>query len=58
MNKALLDTDTLSEVGKGKNATIAANANTYRKVFGRYSGSSRTTVRKFDSDASCCALMS
>ena len=31
MSKALLDTDTLSEIGKGKNPAIAANAKTYRK---------------------------
>jgi tRNA(fMet)-specific endonuclease VapC len=44
VNKALLDTDTLSEIGKGKNATIAANANTYRKVFGYYSFSAVTVL--------------
>jgi tRNA(fMet)-specific endonuclease VapC len=44
VNKALLDTDTLSEIGKGKNATIAANANTYRKVFGHYSFSAVTVL--------------
>jgi tRNA(fMet)-specific endonuclease VapC len=37
VNKALLDTDTLSEIGKGKNPAITANANTYRKVYGYYS---------------------
>ncbi|MGA2703412.1 MAG: type II toxin-antitoxin system VapC family toxin [Isosphaeraceae bacterium] len=44
MNKALLDTDTLSEIGKGKNSAIAANANTYRKVFGYYSFSTITVL--------------
>jgi hypothetical protein len=29
VNKALLDTDTLSEIGKGKNPAIAVNAKTY-----------------------------
>jgi len=37
VNKALLDTGTLSEIGKRKNPAIATNANTYRKVFGYYS---------------------
>jgi tRNA(fMet)-specific endonuclease VapC len=37
VNKALLDTDTLSEIGKGKNSAIIANARTYRKEFGCYS---------------------
>ena len=44
MNKALLDTDTLSEIGKGKNPAIAANANTYRKAFGYYSFSTVTVL--------------
>jgi tRNA(fMet)-specific endonuclease VapC len=34
LNKALLDTDILSEIGKAKNATVAANAKTYRRSFG------------------------
>ena len=37
MNKSLLDTDTLSEIGKGKHAGIAAKAKAYRKAFGFYS---------------------
>jgi tRNA(fMet)-specific endonuclease VapC len=37
VNKALLDTDILSEIGKGKNPAIAANARTYRRAFGFYS---------------------
>ena len=36
MNKALLDTDTLSEIGKAKDATVAANAKTYRRSCGHY----------------------
>lgn len=36
MNKALLDTDTLSEIGKGINPNVAANATTYRRAFGYY----------------------
>ena len=44
MNRALLDTDTLSEIGKGKNSTVIANANAYRQVFGRYSFSVITVL--------------
>jgi tRNA(fMet)-specific endonuclease VapC len=36
LNKALLDTDTLSEIGRARNATIAGNAKTYRRSFGHY----------------------
>ena len=36
MNKALLDTDTFSELGKGVDQTVARNAATYRTTFGRY----------------------
>jgi tRNA(fMet)-specific endonuclease VapC len=36
LNKALLDTDTISEIGRAKNATIASNAKTYRRSFGHY----------------------
>ena len=36
MNKALLDTDTLSEIGKGINPTVATRATTYRRAFGFY----------------------
>lgn len=39
MNKALLDTDTLSEIGKGVNLTVAANATAYRRAFGHYTTS-------------------
>lgn len=34
MNKALLDTDTLSEIRKGSNPAVAANAKTYRRATG------------------------
>ena len=44
MNKALLDTDTLSEIGKGKHPAIAAKAKTYRKAFGYYSFSTITVL--------------
>jgi hypothetical protein len=37
VNKALLDTDILSEIGKGKNPAIAVNARIYRRAFGFYS---------------------
>ena len=36
MNKALIDTDILSEIGKAKDATVAGNAKTYRRSFGHY----------------------
>ena len=36
MNKALLDSDILSEIGKAKNPTVAANAKTYRGSFGHF----------------------
>ncbi len=44
MNKGLLDTDTLSDIGKGKNPAIAANAKTYRRAFGHYSFSTVTVL--------------
>jgi tRNA(fMet)-specific endonuclease VapC len=44
VNKALLDTDTLSEIGKGKNPIITANAKTYRRAFGHYSFSTVTVL--------------
>ncbi len=34
MNKSLLDTDILSDVGKGVNQTVTRNANTYRQAHG------------------------
>ena len=36
MNKALIDTDIFSELGKGMNQAIASNGTTYRATFGRY----------------------
>ncbi len=36
MNKALLDTDTLSELSKGINLTVTHNGITYRRSHGRY----------------------
>ena len=36
MNKALIDTDIFSELGKGVNQTVVGNGTTYRAVFGRY----------------------
>ena len=36
MNKALLDTDMLSEIGKGIDPNVARNATAYRNAFGRY----------------------
>ena len=36
MNKSLLDTDILSEIGKGIDPHVTANAATYRNAFGRY----------------------
>ena len=39
MNKALLDTDILSEIGKGINLTVVSNARVYRLAFGRYTTS-------------------
>ena len=44
MNKALLDTDTLSEIRKGSNPTVAANAKNYRGAFGYYSLSAITVT--------------
>lgn len=36
MNKALIDTDILSELGKGIDPIVARHAMTYRGTFGRY----------------------
>jgi tRNA(fMet)-specific endonuclease VapC len=36
LNKALLDTDILSEIGKAKDPIVANNAKTYRRSFGHY----------------------
>lgn len=44
MNKALIDTDILSEIGKAKDATVATNAKTYRRSFGHYTSSTVTVM--------------
>jgi len=44
LNKALIDTDILSEIGKAKDATVAANAKTYRRSFGHYTFSTVTVM--------------
>ncbi len=44
MNKALLDTDILSEMTKGIDPTVAINATAYRKAFGRYTLSAVTVM--------------
>jgi tRNA(fMet)-specific endonuclease VapC len=36
VNKSLLDTDILSEIGKGIDPNVARNATVYRNAFGRY----------------------
>jgi hypothetical protein len=36
VNKALLDTDILSEIGKGIDQTVLGHAATYLQAFGRY----------------------
>jgi len=55
MNKSLLDTDILSEIGKGINPDIVQNATAYRNAFGRYTLSVITimeVVRGFQKRAS------
>lgn len=44
MDKALLDTDILSEILKGKNAAIAGRASAYRTVFPHYTTSLITVL--------------
>ncbi len=44
MNKALLDTDILSEIGKARDATVASNAKTYRRSFVHYTFSTVTVM--------------
>ena len=44
MNKTLLDTDTLSEIGKGIHPTVARNAVAYRKAYGYYTLSTVTVM--------------
>jgi tRNA(fMet)-specific endonuclease VapC len=36
VNKALIDTDVFSELGKGVNHAVVQNGSTYRATFGRY----------------------
>ena len=42
LNKAILDTDIFSEITKGVNQTVAANATAYLRAFGRYTISAVT----------------
>jgi len=44
MDKCLLDTDTFSEVLKGKNQSVVARANIYRTEFTRYTLSTTTIM--------------
>ena len=44
MNKALLDTDILSEIGKGIDPNVVRNAAAYRNAYGRYTLSVITIV--------------
>lgn len=44
MNKALLDTDTFSELGKAINQTVARNGSAYLADFGRYTVSVITVM--------------
>jgi tRNA(fMet)-specific endonuclease VapC len=44
LNKAILDTDIFSEVVKGVDQTVAANAKTYRRAFGHYTVAAVTVM--------------
>jgi predicted nucleic acid-binding protein len=44
LNKALIDTDIFSEMTKGIDQTVAANARAYRTAFGRYTVSAVTLM--------------
>lgn len=44
MNKALLDTDMVSEIGKSRDQVVASNAKTYRRSFGHYTLSTVTVM--------------
>ena len=44
MNKSLLDTDILSEIGKGIDPTVARHAASYLSAFGRYTLSAVTVA--------------
>ena len=61
MNKALLDTDTLSEIAKGIDPTVAVNATAYRRAFGFYTTSAVSVmeiVRGFQQNQSTRRLQS
>jgi tRNA(fMet)-specific endonuclease VapC len=44
VNKALIDIDIFSELGKGVNQTVAGNGATYRAALGRYTSSVITVM--------------
>lgn len=44
LNKALLDTDTYSELGKGIDPTVVRNGTTYRRSHGRFTLSTITVM--------------
>jgi tRNA(fMet)-specific endonuclease VapC len=44
LNKAILDTDIFSEITKGVNQNVAAQASSYRKAFARYTISAVTLM--------------
>ena len=44
MNKALLDTDTYSELARGINPAVIGNGTTYRRSHGRYTLSTITVM--------------
>ncbi len=44
MNKALIDTDIFSELGKGVNQIVVGNGAAYRAAFGRYTVSAITIM--------------
>lgn len=48
MNRALLDTDTFSEMFKQVDQAVAANARTYRRAFGHYTVSAVTVMEMVD----------
>ena len=61
LNKAILDTDTFSEISKGVNPTVAANARAYRQAFARYTISAVTfmeIVRGYQKKQASAAIAS
>ena len=44
MNKSLLDTDILSEIGKAIDLVVVSNATNYRNAFGQYTLSAVTVT--------------